>query len=338
MKKETTVSVDCGKTLIAGEKYICSIGLDIGERGVSAGGRIRIALPCYWAWGSIQVSDPRKGNYVEVSMSNPKVEFILWKESGHSLVIEVTRGKLKAGDKVRAQCGKSISGKKGGISVTRWASITPYANIWARVNVSVDMAGDGKYTPVEGSPVILNVKPRKAREIVITTPSYHECQRAYEVKVALLDESRNLVTDYAGCVRFKCTDEKAEFPQEYIFKAEDRGVYRFQIKLNTPGRHKIIAEDWEHKILGVSNPIICKSSLPPYQLFWGDIHGHSNLSDGVCSVDDYYIYARDVAGLDFTALTDHDAPWGRWVGKALSDSEWEMLKEKPPNTTKKANS
>ena len=40
-----------------------------------------------------------------------------------------------------------------------------------------------------------------------------------------------------------------------------------------------------------------------------DLHGHSNLSDGTGTPEDYFRYARDVAGLDVAALTDHDH-WG----------------------------
>ena len=39
--------------------------------------------------------------------------------------------------------------------------------------------------------------------------------------------------------------------------------------------------------------------------FWGDMHGHSMLSDGVGRADGYYPFARDVAGLDFCAIAEH---------------------------------
>ncbi len=41
-------------------------------------------------------------------------------------------------------------------------------------------------------------------------------------------------------------------------------------------------------------------------LYWGEIHGHTELSDGQGSLDDYFSAARDLAGLDFCAVTDHD--------------------------------
>lgn len=43
------------------------------------------------------------------------------------------------------------------------------------------------------------------------------------------------------------------------------------------------------------------------------MHGHTNLSDGKGTVDDYFKYARDASKLDFVIVTDHDfgssAPW-----------------------------
>ncbi|MHB1034785.1 MAG: CehA/McbA family metallohydrolase [Pirellulales bacterium] len=46
---------------------------------------------------------------------------------------------------------------------------------------------------------------------------------------------------------------------------------------------------------------------------WGDMHGHTSLSDGKGSLDDYFTHARDVAKLDFVVVSDHDfgnaTPW-----------------------------
>ncbi|OGV68313.1 MAG: hypothetical protein A2283_13450 [Lentisphaerae bacterium RIFOXYA12_FULL_48_11] len=56
-----------------------------------------------------------------------------------------------------------------------------------------------------------------------------------------------------------------------------------------------------------------------YHIYWGDVHGHSSLSDGKGSPDDYFTHARDVARLDFAILTDHDFGNGR--------PQWRMPKE-----------
>jgi hypothetical protein len=51
---------------------------------------------------------------------------------------------------------------------------------------------------------------------------------------------------------------------------------------------------------------VAAERAPEMRLYWGDIHGHSTASDGAFSPDEYYTFARDVSGLDFCALTDHD--------------------------------
>lgn len=57
------------------------------------------------------------------------------------------------------------------------------------------------------------------------------------------------------------------------------------------------------------------------KLVFGDIHGQSGVSDGVGEIDQYYHFAKVVADLDFTALTDHDC-YPDWT----SQSEWEWMR------------
>ena len=61
--------------------------------------------------------------------------------------------------------------------------------------------------------------------------------------------------------------------------------------------------------------------------YWGDLHGHSQLSDGRRSPDEYYTFARDQAELDFCALTDHlDHVAGSRAG-LMPEESWERIKE-----------
>ena len=45
---------------------------------------------------------------------------------------------------------------------------------------------------------------------------------------------------------------------------------------------------------------------PKYNAYFGELHGHSNLSDGKPDIDSYFKNLRDNAKLDFGALSDHD--------------------------------
>jgi len=61
----------------------------------------------------------------------------------------------------------------------------------------------------------------------------------------------------------------------------------------------------------------------------GEMHGHSNLSDGTPDIDTYFRNIRDLAKLDFAVLTDHDhggvgAP-ALWTG---NPSKWDLIRQK----------
>ena len=47
-----------------------------------------------------------------------------------------------------------------------------------------------------------------------------------------------------------------------------------------------------------------------YNIYFGELHGHSNISDGTPDIDTYFQNIRDNAGLDFAALTDHASTTG----------------------------
>jgi len=72
-----------------------------------------------------------------------------------------------------------------------------------------------------------------------------------------------------------------------------------------------------------------KNSYENLELKFGDIHGQSTISDGVGEVDQYYHSARTNAGLDFTALTDHDC-YPDWISQ--SEFEWMRTTNKLMNT------
>ncbi|MEM2899237.1 MAG: CehA/McbA family metallohydrolase [Thermoplasmata archaeon] len=54
-----------------------------------------------------------------------------------------------------------------------------------------------------------------------------------------------------------------------------------------------------------------------YRIFFGNLHAHTSISDGEGRPADAFAYARDVAGLDFMAVTDH--------GEQIMPSEWDEI-------------
>ncbi len=85
------------------------------------------------------------------------------------------------------------------------------------------------------------------------------------------------------------------------------GVVRQVVSFNKPQIHD-----------AQTNPILVEES-PKLHLFWGDIHGHTGLADGMGTLEEYFAYAKDFAHLDFSSLGEHDF--------ALGGEYWQAAKE-----------
>jgi len=58
--------------------------------------------------------------------------------------------------------------------------------------------------------------------------------------------------------------------------------------------------------------------LGKYPVYFGDLHNHTVISDGSGTPEEAYLYARDVAHLDFIGLSDHE-----WT---VDDSAWARVR------------
>ncbi len=59
--------------------------------------------------------------------------------------------------------------------------------------------------------------------------------------------------------------------------------------------------------------------------YWGTLHGHSGFSDGRLLPADAYRYARNLAGLDFFAVTDH--AYSQWGLYGMTPEKWWATRE-----------
>ena len=68
-----------------------------------------------------------------------------------------------------------------------------------------------------------------------------------------------------------------------------------------------------------------------YRLYWGDVHTHTNLSDGTGTADQLLTCARDTAQLDFVIITDHD--FGNGPPWRMSQAAWDQIQDKADQFT-----
>lgn len=84
------------------------------------------------------------------------------------------------------------------------------------------------------------------------------------------------------------------------------GVARVEdTAFESPGIHYLTLTDQQTGASFVSSPVRVATEHDQ-RVYWGDIHLHSYLPDGVGDADREYRFGRDVMALNFAAYTDHD--------------------------------
>jgi len=176
--------------------------------------------------------------------------------------------------------------------------------------------------------VVLDNAPRL---LWVHAPTTVNVGDTFNVTVEAWDAYERVSALYTGTVSFmlqsyNLTDSTplssvhAKLPEAYTFTGQslpsewaytiqdgkDNGMHVFTVHIDTPGIHYLLVNDTVTGNTYWSNPIIVNTTLSPdSQIYWGDMHSHSQLSDGSGTPDHHYYYARYVACLDYCALTDH---------------------------------
>ncbi|MBN8216338.1 MAG: DUF3604 domain-containing protein [Spirochaetes bacterium] len=143
-------------------------------------------------------------------------------------------------------------------------------------NVAIDQKGDGVYAPVLPHPKIV-VTAGVARGYRVMAPG-RSPEATKAPKAVLMDLVQNEVNE-------------ARPPTVEI---QEKPGYRFAIARNA-----------KNGLGGRSNPWVEGPWSGKNHVFFGEIHAHTELSDGIRTADEAYEFSRDSLGLDFAALSDH---------------------------------
>jgi hypothetical protein len=178
------------------------------------------------------------------------------------------------------------------------------------------------------------------RLLWVNAPTMVKPNETFDITVEAWDPFERLSAVYKGKVEFSIKsynlstynliiNTQASLPDSYTFTGQifgsdiayeirdgkDNGKHVFQAWITTPGLHYILVNDSITGNTYYSNPIIMNNftSSDPF-IAWGDLHTHSELSDGTGTPDHSFYFAKHIACLDFNALADHGeimlfAPW-----------------------------
>ena len=306
----------------AGTSGTWTIVYAAGEHGVAVGGYVRLTIPPFWNWTDPQDRAPEAPGYTTASTEADGVELDALIPDRGIFLVRIDGRALAEGEEVRFVYGAG----------TALARADPYAERESPFWVSVDGDGDGVDGVVVDSPTI-TVEPSFPARLIATVPSSVAPGDEVDLHLAVLDRFGNTGVDFVGHVDFPGLPPGVVAPERVEFTQSDLGRKTVRIRLEEQGIHRMLAralpavapngapadfEGW----LSESNPIEVSERAP--RILWADLHGHTNLTDGTGTPEDYFVYARDVAGLDVVSLTDHDH-WGMLKIDATPDM-WDRIK------------
>jgi len=135
-------------------------------------------------------------------------------------------------------------------------------------------------------------------------PSQVVAGEEFSVLVRPEDEPGNLSCEEPGEITVRI--DGADIPARREPVAGTTCCRMAGLVLSAPGVYRLEVEDTTNGLTATSNPVVVSDEAPAEQTYWGYIHGHTEMSDGAGTVDNYFTYLRDSLGLDFGALGDHD--------------------------------
>ncbi|MFC1848668.1 CehA/McbA family metallohydrolase [candidate division CSSED10-310 bacterium] len=299
-----------------GSRHTWTILFSTRKEIIKSTGSILFIVTPFWGWTVPQCDDKQYPGYTSVSCSNSNINIRAITATRNVIHISFSGSHFKPGDILTIHYGDTSDGQYPSAR----AAVDRYAETAPAFYFKVDPEGSGIYKLVPDSPPVQTVS---LPEVILygAAPTLVQKGKQFEIKVAAFDSLGNLNTRYSGQLTIR--DRIEDISHRARIFQKDGGTVQVPFSLTTPGWHHLILVTESTGAQTPINPIICLENLPGMKLYWGDIHGHSAISDGSASPEEYFTYARDAVGLDFCALTDHD-----FHGfKPLVGEHWALIKK-----------
>jgi hypothetical protein len=278
------------------------------EGGLPVGGGIRISWHFTRSWGEPQFSDPQSKNYVtarttgksRLDYTSEHLGLFEYPFNLGRILVRIFDEPLREGEKIIVTLGDTSHGSPG-----FEAPVVSEKKCSIRVEdcTEVPEAGFPVYRRLKELPWV-EVLPSKPHRFFVVAPSLVQADLPFDVRMVVEDVFRNVVVDFEGKLQVLVD---AEAVRQVNIGQDDAGMLTIpEIVIKKPGAHWITVREVGGNVSGESNPIKCVAEAPANRLVWGELHGHTEYSDGYGTPDDYFGFARKRAILDFAAITDHD--------------------------------
>lgn len=332
-----TISVSPCEAVRAGSLVTLTFTYRVGKAGLREGGSIRIRLPgdgwdlpkapVHRQFERSRLRTGKDGGYVGYADVNTTCSWTTRSEAwvdlaGEQLgprsrfIVAVVRdGDLREGDTIEIIYGDALAGGKR-VRVQRVAP-TPEDDF----RCYVDGNGDGEFEELPNDGLRFPVLPGPPSRLRLTAPAMVCTGEPFPLRLAVTDPYGNVAAEHrTGEIRLAAGRAGAEMPGALELKQEHGNHRRIEsVRLNKEGVYRLSAEPADGGKVGASNPIWCTDS--PCGLYFGDLHCHSlwHMASSLGTPEECWRYGRDLAHLDFMALTDS--------GMYRQEARWKTTQE-----------
>lgn len=316
-----TIRVTPAGEVVVGSHGTFTITWRAGEYGADVGGGIKVGLRRMADWGTPQFDDPAAPNYVSVACSAPSRLTVRYDPRGHIrpfravTIIDIVERPIYPGDEITVVLGDRSGGSPG-------IEVQSFPETVCDIAVFLDTLSSGQYERVPQVSGPLRVISGPAEKLELQAPSTVVAGRGFRVLVRGADRFGNptpaeaadltIDADPPVTLALETADGRAKWIEGVtIAKA---GIRRLRL-LSGDGAGDGAGDEG---VLARSNPIRVRPEGADLSLYWGELQGQTASTVGSGTVEEYFRYARDFAGIDFCTHQGHDF--------MMSDAGWQEVK------------
>jgi len=180
-------------------------------------------------------------------------------------------------------------------------------------------AGGSVWAPGTDSQIVaactMHVLGGRTDRLRAYAPSFAEPGTELSILVRPEDRFGNLAHEKPGALAAFLGRQELQGRREDV---EGSTCVRLRTAVRDQGTHRLRVVEGASGRQTTTNPIVCGGGTG---FLWGMIHGHTEMSDGTGSLEQYFHQLRHEVGLDFAAPGDHDHRW------ETSDAFWSVTQE-----------
>lgn len=291
-----TATVDPTGPAVVGSDGTWRITYRPGPDGVAAGGAFGIAWIWPSDWGEPQFGDLTGANYVTAQADGDLPVQLTYARDGYlDPYQKLLLARLPAGLAPGALLVLTLGDISGGGPGSQVQTFRETRHHFLPV-VDADGSGnlvalaDWPSVPVVGGPAV---------KLAVVVPSEAVVGQPFAALVRAEDEYGNPAPAASGEVRLVGQEESGGRVELGDVSLGDGLGRREGLHLPHAGIWQVSASGFG--LSGFGNPLICRAEPRPYRLLWGDIHGQCEVGCGAGTIEEYFRYARDAAGVDVTS-------------------------------------